>query len=163
MKILLYACFKYCTNYIVYRVKSVSKSIFSKNLSYFMNPLFIHKQHIYLECTTTLNDREDLHLLYNSVTQMSSLNVQGYKNTAGASACREVSCRFLHGFCVLNRCLLEKPQDNLLWKSAEVRGITLLGQIIHTVWKFLGFPKKTTTRNHHSKQIWCNFSHSVLY
>lgn len=114
VKILLYACFKYCTNYIVYHVKSVSKSIFSKNLSYFMNPLFIHKQHIYLECTTTLNDREDLHLLYKSITQMSSLNVQGNKNAAGASACRDVSCRFLHGFCVPNRCLLEKPQDNLL-------------------------------------------------
>lgn len=41
-----------------------------------MNPLFIHKQHIYLECTTTLNDREVLHLLYNSITHMSSLNVQ---------------------------------------------------------------------------------------
>lgn len=55
-----------------------------------MNPLFIHKQHIYLECATTLNDTEDLHPLYNNITQMSLLNVQGYENTAGASACRGV-------------------------------------------------------------------------
>jgi len=88
------------------------------------------------------NDTENLHPLYSSITQISSLNVQGYQDTAGASADREVSCRFLRGFRVLNRCLLEKPHENLLRKSSGVRHIRFLGQTIHTVWKFFGFPKK---------------------
>lgn len=110
-----------------------------------MNPLFIHKQHICLECTTTLNDTEDLHPFYNRIIQMPSLNVQGYKSTSGASACTEVSWRFLHGFRMLDRCLFEKPQDNLLWKNTEARGITLWARTIYTVWRSLGFLKKKPT------------------
>lgn len=99
-----------------------------------MKPLFIHKQHICLGCTASLTYIEDLHPFYNSITQMSLLNVQGCESTAGATVCREVSCRFLHGFHVLNRCLLENPQDNFLRKNTAVRGIPLLGQTIFLIW-----------------------------
>lgn len=67
-----------------------------------MKPLLIHKEHICLERTTTLKDTEDLHPWCDSTAQMSPVSVQGCVNTAGASACREVSRRFLHGFRVLN-------------------------------------------------------------